>query len=221
MADGYEGHDAAVAGGRLSSIECGQGEAIFMYKLGSSLTFSKEPGSSPIEGETLSGAFSTGIATVWHLGISGHPDLLVHDRQWRTGERDIVTARPTQVPTMPKPLSALLGKKRAGVDNWEDRGRWQHRMAVYLVLPDPDREGWPKQKWCSADELVDACGAELLDALGDHGVTKIDTRETILGEEGRQRNRLCALLDPASEVAPVMLYVTTRVVPTLKHIEWL
>lgn len=92
-------------------------------------------------------------------------------------------------------------------------------MAVCLILP--DGEGWPRQKWCTADQLLDVCGTEVLEALNGHGVSRIDTREAILQEDGRQRNRLCALLDPDDEVAPVALYAVTHVVPTLKHVGWL
>ncbi|WP_405889862.1 hypothetical protein OG427_07390 [Streptomyces sp. NBC_00133] len=189
------------------------------YKLSGSVALSREPGATPVTGETCTGEFSSGIRTQWRLSIEGHPDLLLHDTEWRTAERDIVTARPLQVPTMPKPLSALLGRKRSGVRHLTERGRLHLLMAVCLILP--DKEGWPRQKWCTSDQLLDVCGAELLDVVHGHGVSRIDTREAILREEGRQRNRLCALVDPANEVAPVALHAITHVVPTLKHVGWL
>ncbi|MGW6891049.1 hypothetical protein [Streptomyces chartreusis] len=189
------------------------------YKLGGGLTLSREPGTTRVTGETCSGEVSSGLRSQWRLSVDGHPDLLFHDTAWRTAERDVVTARPSQVPMMPKPLSALLGRKRSGVRRLAERGRLHLLMAVCLILP--DGEGWPRQKWCTADQLLDVCGAEVLEALNGHGVSRIDTREAILQEDGRQRNRLCALLDPDDEVAPVALYAVTHVVPILRHVGWL
>ncbi|NNN34503.1 hypothetical protein HLK59_29915 [Streptomyces sp. S3(2020)] len=92
-------------------------------------------------------------------------------------------------------------------------------MAVCLI--NPDAKGWPRKTFPSTDEVRGACGPDLFQALYNHGVVDIDTREAILGDDTRQRNRLCALLDPATESAPIVLYAVTHVVPTLRHIRWL
>ena len=184
-------------------------------KLDHTLTLEKQPGEWSVFGQTCSEVDTTGTRTEWRLGNQGHPDLVIHDTRWRNGERDVVISRPEDVPPMPKPLSALLGRRRSQV---VPHGEFL-RMAVVLVHPDSN--GWPKRRFCSLEELQDACGPQLFGALHDHGVTRIDTREAILGDDSRQRNRLLALLDPAEESAPIVLYTVTHIVPTLKHIAWL
>ncbi|MGD9485197.1 hypothetical protein WDH52_18435 [Streptomyces sp. TRM70308] len=149
------------------------------------------------------------------LRVKEHPEITIYDTRWDNGERDIVIARPDAVPPLPKPLSALLGRKRAGV--------YEHgeslRMSVCLVRPDGN--GWPRASWCRSWELVAECGHEILDALYELGVIRIDDCETVLGDDSRQRKRLCALLGPDAEAAPIALYVVTRVLPTLRHVKWL
>jgi hypothetical protein len=186
-----------------------------IFPIGSAISLEKSPLEEKIDGQTCSKEFSSGTRTEWRLSISGQSDLFIHDQRWHNGERDVVIARPELVPPMPNPLSALLGKQRSQIDRHGDL----LRMAVCLVAPDD--KGWPKKTFCTLDELDGACDPVLLDAVYDLGVTTINTREVILGEEGRQRNRLCALLDPSMECGPIALHVLTRVVPTLRHVDWI
>jgi hypothetical protein len=160
---------------------------------------------------------SHGTRTDWRLSVDGRPDLVVGDTRWNSGEREVALIRPEQVPPLPRPVSALLGKRRCKVDAHGDR----LRMAVGVVKP--DGVGWPRTTWPAMDTLLDICGRDYYEAVFDHGVTQIDTREVILGDDSNHRSRLCALLDPSDEVAPTALYVVTHVVPTLKDdsVGWL
>ncbi|MEU5193645.1 hypothetical protein AB0G86_06215 [Streptomyces scabiei] len=185
------------------------------FQLGETLTLEKQPSEERVAGQTCSRKYSTGSRREWRLGVRGRPDLVLHDNRWDNGERDVVIARPEQVPPLPNPLSALLGKKRSQVD---PHG---HRLRVAVCLISPDANGWPTKSFPWLHEVQAACGPDLLQKLYDHGVTDIDTREAILGDDTRQRNRVCALLDPAKETAPIVLYTVTHVVPTLRHISWL
>ena len=88
-------------------------------------------------------------------------------------------------------------------------------MTVRLVLPDAG--GWPRFKSCTVEELAREVGQEHLDRLTSLGVRRIDTKEAILGAEGRNRLELCAVLDPDSPSAAPALYVVSRVLPTLRR----
>jgi hypothetical protein len=188
---------------------------LMTFQLAETLTLEKQPSEERVEGQTCSRQFSTGSRREWRLGVHGRPDLVLHDNRWDNGERDVVIARPEQVPPLPNPLSALLGKQRSQVDSHG------HRLRMAICLIRPDAKGWPRKTFPSIDEVQGTCGPDLFQALYDHGVADIDTREAILGDDTRQRNRLCALLDPAKESAPIVLYAVTHVVPTLRHIRWL
>lgn len=186
-------------------------------KLGPHLALEKVAGRTRVEGRTCSGTPSHGTRTDWRLSVDGRSDLVVGDTSWDNGERDVVLVRPPQVPPLPGPLSTLLERRRGTVDS---RG---HRLLMAVGVVEPGDAGWPRLTWPGVDALIDVCGRDYYEAVFDHGVTQLDTRAVILGDESRHRTRLCALLDPSDDVATAALYVVTRVVPTLKDdsVGWL
>lgn len=185
--------------------------------LGDSLTVVKGGEPEIVEGKTCSGVRSTGAQTTWNMNVAGRGTFPVWSRSWRNGERDIVLGRGETVPAVPAALSALFGKRRAGLERHAVHKKTY--MTVRLVLP--DNENWPRFRKCTLEELDRACGVDVVDSVYDHGVLDIATKEELLGETGRNRTELCGILDPASELAPVALYVATRVVPTLRKVGWL
>lgn len=188
------------------------------YTLGPSMQLTTLIEQKKTDGETCSKEVSTGLRTAWRLSIAGRPTLSIHDTRWTNGERDVVLARPAELPPMPKELSNLLARRRSGIEAHDGGPRL--RMAVYLV--GPDDKGWPRKRHCGLDELRDACGLELVDECFRLGVIRIDTREALLRDDNpAHKNRLCAVLEPTQDCAPIALYVVTHVVPTLKHIGWL
>lgn len=184
------------------------------FQIGESLTVTRVPGVSRVYGNTCSKVESHGDRIEWKLAVQGCPDFFIHDTWWGNGERDIVTAKPSHVPPMPKPLSLLLGKQRSTV-------RFLNKdVLVAVCLITPDAKGWPTRSFCSESDLYRTCG-DLVDVLYARGLIEIATRETVLRDESRMRNRLCALIDPEAEAGPVSLYVVTHIVPTLKLVGWL
>jgi hypothetical protein len=185
-------------------------------KLGT-LTLEQKDGRSRVHGQTASREQSSGLRTEWQVGIPGHPGLLIHDTAWQNGEREIVIARPDEVPPMPKELSALLGRMRAGVTRHDAK---LLRMDVYMAVWDA-KDNRARKMWPAPEEFEDACGPAIYGTLLGLGVVKVDTRRVIQGDESRQQNRTAALLDPAAQGAPIALYAASRVVPTLRVIGWL
>jgi len=93
-------------------------------------------------------------------------------------------------------------------------------MSVYLVQP--NNQGWPKlRKKLTFDDFHNTVGSELIEATHDLGVTSIASKEKILGETGRSMKELCGTFKPDAELAPIALYVISRVVPTLRAVNWL
>ncbi|MEU0519102.1 hypothetical protein [Streptosporangium sp. NPDC006007] len=185
--------------------------------LGNSLTIERGGEPENVEGETCSGVRSTGAQTTWNVNVAGRGTFPVWSRSWHTGERDIVLGRGEVVPSVPAALSALFGKRRAGLERHMVHKKTY--MTVCLVLPDD--QNWPRRRKCTLEELERVCGADVVGSVYDHGVLDIATKGELLGETGRNRTELCGILDPASESAPVALYVATRVVPTLRKVGWL
>ena len=65
----------------------------------------------------------------------------------------------------------------------------------------------------SAEELNLGAGTDLFKTLLELGATAVDTREKLLGDEGRTRRRYGALFPLEAETLPVIAYVATRVSP--------
>ncbi|MER5623054.1 hypothetical protein ABT061_18640 [Streptosporangium sp. NPDC002544] len=168
-----------------------------------------------VQGESCSGKRTSGRQTTWNLRVEGHHTLPVWLREWNTGESDVVLGRPSNVPPMPEALSTLLNKRRAGIEQ-----RQKTFMSVYLVQP--SEQGWPKlQKKLTLDDFHLTVGSELIEAAHSLGIMGIASKEELLGETGRSRNELCGTFGSGAEAAPVALYVISRVVPTLRAVNWL
>ncbi|WP_432869266.1 hypothetical protein [Microbispora rosea] len=169
--------------------------------------------SSEVEETTVSGASSTGVRRIWPLILPDGTELPVWDTAWDREGREVVMGVPEEVPEIPRPLERLLGRRRASVES-VPRRRMLY-MTIYLVFP--NLQGWPTfKKKLSREDLLYACGPDMIDGLHDHGLVSIGTKEELLGAEGKSRLELCALLEPDREVAPVATYVVTRVVPILR-----
>ncbi|WP_371779011.1 hypothetical protein [Streptosporangium subroseum] len=116
---------------------------------------------------------------------------------------------------MPEALSTLLNRRRAGIEQ-----RRESFMSVYLVQPND--QGWPKlRKKLTFDDFHHTVGSELIEATHNLGVMCIASKEELLGETGRSMNELCGTFKSHTEAAPVALYVISRVVPTLRSVNWM
>lgn len=181
--------------------------------LGEGLKLENSGQAVTVQWVTVSNQASVGQQRTWDLVLPGGIRLPVHDTTWAGRERDVVLGVPAGLPELPRELALLLGKRRASVERVT--GRSVLYMSVYLVMP--DAAGWPRfKKKLDFGELFDMCGEELIYGLKEHGVHEIGTKGEILGESGRSRNELCALLASNCEAAPIATYVVTRVVPTLR-----
>ncbi|PWK75064.1 hypothetical protein BCL76_101799 [Streptomyces sp. CG 926] len=185
--------------------------------LGERLTLAPARQTAIEPAETCSGLISSGTATDRALSVDGRPELTVRDIRWRNGERDVRMHLPDVLPEMPRALAKLHDRRRAGVYRTDDGRTW---MTAWSVLPgDGD---WPKwRRPTGVGELGALCGADRLRVVHDHGVVEIGSKEALLGDPGRTRRQLCALLDDDVEAAPAVLYAVTRLVPVLRHIGWL
>ncbi|MGW7436224.1 hypothetical protein [Streptomyces sp. NPDC054849] len=173
---------------------------------------------TPIDpAETCSGSFSEGTASDWTLSVRGRPELTVRDIRWQNGERDVRMHLPDVLPEMPRALAKLHDRRRAGVHRTDAGRLW---MTAWSVLPGAG--DWPAWRRPTAIGELDAlCGADRLQAVHEHGVIEIGSKEALLQDAGRTRRQLCAVLDGGVEAAPAALYTVTRLVPVLGHIGWL
>jgi hypothetical protein len=65
----------------------------------------------------------------------------------------------------------------------------------------------------SEPELDDGAGVSLVRELQRHGALLVGTREELLGDEGRSRNRWGVRFPADGQIVPVLAYVCTRIEP--------
>lgn len=179
-------------------------------------------------GATCSGSTENGTAVEWRLILPGRPQLTLHDTRWDNGERDLVLHQPSVVPEMPALLANLHGRRRAGIEA-VPAGRGRLRLMAWTVIPrtGSDRAGFKKS--LTTAQLATQCGLSLLRTLTSRpGVTlepafdREDLPLVDLEHPQDVKPLQHALYFPVDDdETPVMAYVITRVMPTLRAVGWL
>ncbi|MFB7262216.1 hypothetical protein ACFCXH_08630 [Streptomyces nojiriensis] len=179
-------------------------------------------------GATCAGSTENGTAVAWRLALPGRPQLTLHDTRWDNGERDLVLHQPSVVPEMPALLANLHGRRRAGIEA-APAGRGRLRLMSWTVIPrtGSDRAGFKKS--LTTAQLAEQCGLSLLRTLtGRPGVTlepAFDQEDLPLVDLEHPQDvkpLQHALYFPVDDdETPVMAYVITRVMPTLRAVGWL
>ncbi|MFD3412101.1 hypothetical protein [Streptomyces cyaneofuscatus] len=174
---------------------------------------------------TCSGARCGGTASVWRVRLEGRPELTIHDTRWENGERDLVLYQPAVVPEMPAPLSNLHNRRRAGVQETTP-GSEELRVMGWVAVPG-DRPT-VKKTFTTAD-FVEVCGLDELRELTSRRDVELDTAFVLadpvhvdLDDPQDTVAVQHALFFPEEdERTPVVFFLLSRVVPTLRHIGWL
>ena len=65
---------------------------------------------------------------------------------------------------------------------------------------------------------LEAATCASLVPLLPEGSTSVGTREELLSDEGRTRNRLGALFPPDADLVPLVVYICTRVAPVAQSL---
>ncbi|MEU0977904.1 hypothetical protein ABZ488_01660 [Streptomyces griseus] len=174
---------------------------------------------------TCSGDRCGGTAAVWKVKLEGRPDLTVHDTRWENGERDLVLYQPAVVPEMPAPLANLHNRRRAGVQE-TDAGSGELRVMGWVAVPG-DRP--TVKKTFTTAGFAEVCGLDALRELTSRPGVELDTAFVLadpvrvdLDEPQDTVAVQHALFFPEEdERSPVVFFLLSRVVPTLRHIGWL
>ncbi|MEV6056742.1 hypothetical protein [Streptomyces sp. NPDC052107] len=168
------------------------------------------------QGSTPSGVRDAGFAAEWRLEVPGRPRLTIHDTHWDNGERDVVLQQPPLVPEMPSNLANLHGRHRAGI---ADVSPGLKRMMAYLSLPQPD--GWPKQKRAlTTAQLAEGCGEDLLRDLFARPGVSLDPSFDLTKPQDTERFQHAVRFKEEDQETPVVAYILTRLMPTLRHTGW-
>lgn len=168
------------------------------------------------QGSTTSGVSDVGFATEWRFEVSGHPQLTIHDTWWDSGARDVVLQQPPLVPEMPAALANLHGRHRAGII---EIAPGRQRITAFLSLPQPD--GRPKQKRAlTTAQLAEGCGTELLRELVARPGVSLDPSFDLAKPQDTERFQHALRFQDEDRETPVIAYVLTRLMPTLRHTGW-
>ncbi|MEU3946541.1 hypothetical protein [Streptomyces sp. NPDC029526] len=144
------------------------------------------------------------------------PRLTIHDTRWDGGERDVVLQQVPVLPEMPAALANLHSRHRAGITAVSDERR---RITAFLSLPQP--EGRPRQKRAlTTAQLAQGCGPTLLcQLLGRPGVSLTPACDPT-DPQDIERFQHAITFDDEDQETPVIAYVLTRLMPTLRHTGW-
>ncbi|WP_340558034.1 hypothetical protein [Streptomyces sp. GSL17-111] len=187
-----------------------------MIALGSTLALTHVRSYVPKRGSTPSGVQDSGFATEWHLEATGRPRLTIHDTQWDHGERDVVLQQLPLLPEMPANLANLHGRHRAGIVELTP-GRW--RITAFLSLPQPGGRPTQKRSLTTA-QLAQGCGAARLCALLARPGVSLTPPFDVADPQDTERFQHAVVFEEDDRETPVMTYVLTRLMPTLRHTAW-
>jgi hypothetical protein len=166
-------------------------------------------GHSEVEGETPDGEASIGQGRLFVVTDGAESRLTVRDTRWANGERDLVAAERHD---SPQRFDTLVERLRLPVLS---RGG-----DLYVELRQVRLKANGRGNLFAPDEEALDHGAGVLVAreLERHGATSVGTREQLLSDEGRSRNRLGALFPPDADLVPLVAYICTRVAPVAQSL---
>ncbi|MEV0691563.1 hypothetical protein [Streptomyces sp. NPDC050388] len=187
-----------------------------MIRFGPTITLKHARSYVPKQGATTSGVQTAGFATEWHLEAAGRPRLTIHDTQWDNGERDVVLQQVPLLPEMPAALANLHGRHRAGIVEVTPERR---RITAFLSLPQTD--GRPRQKRAlTTAQLAEGCGTPLLRELVSRPGVSLDPSLDLAKPQDTERFQHAFVFQDEDRETPVIAYVLTRLMPTLRHTGW-
>jgi hypothetical protein len=162
-----------------------------------------------VKGETAGGQASTGRGRLYSVADGGECHLTVRDTVWANGDRDIVA---TERHDSPQRFDTLVERLRLPV---VARGG-----AFYVELRHVRLKPNGRGNLFAPDEAELDAGAGMVVAeeLRRHGAMRVDTREALLGDSGRTRQRLGALFPEEADLVPLVAYVCTRVAPVARAV---
>lgn len=174
------------------------------------VSFSDAPtGPAAVSGTTSSRESAEGRRWSWELRVRSLR-YVVWETLWSTGERELVLADQDVTAETPISVAKLMSRRRALVESVRDL----EYVSARQVLPDAD--GWPRFSNCCENDLRNLIPTDARAVLEQHGYLGHDTRASVLGSTGPNRNQLLGLFDPGSRVGAVGFYVLSRLIPTFR-----
>ncbi len=169
-----------------------------------------------LEGTTSSGQSSQGTASLWEATGPPGVALTLADVTWSNGERDVrafeIECPLPQALGGPRPLTRLERGGRLSVL----RKGGQEYVELQVSRIDPDSpELWSSTYKATDEDFRHLAGDDWKRSLLEAGASKIGPRESVIGDEGRRRKFLCAVLGDRDFPLPVVAYSLTRILPLL------
>ncbi|MGY5120540.1 hypothetical protein ACWC2H_32615 [Streptomyces sp. 900105755] len=171
-----------------------------------------------VHGVTFTKERSKGVTEDWTLTVNGRPDITVRDVTWETGERDLRTVMPEQVPGMPREMAKFYERRRAGIYYCDDQDHtWMTARTIAF-----QGDGWPIHRpMKTLDDVDDVCGEDRIRAACQLGIADIGHKGEIITGDRPGKGELCALFEPECDRgAHAAFYAVTRIVPVLRRIGW-
>lgn len=166
-----------------------------------SLEIRKQPTAERLEGETAGGVATVGTANLYDV-VGSSAAVVIADVQWNDGSRDIRTVSRCQ---SPDGFDDIVDRLRIGV-HWAGDGRCTMRLRF------PRRRELhrlPTLVQTTTDQLNEACGFDIADALVGAGADGVGTRQDLLSDVDRTRNELCVVFDATAPHVPAVAYAIT------------
>ncbi|MFD5561922.1 hypothetical protein [Kitasatospora griseola] len=173
-----------------------------------------------MSGTTCGGEQASGAAAIWALEIAGRLTLTVRDTRWDNDERDVVLREEPGMPEMPFELAQLHGRERAGIAPLPPD---EQRIMVYIAVPQAGAR--PKRKKTFTDsELFEVFDPELQALVLEAEGSRISPRDYDYDYDNYGRPKRYEYIigfHDEDRATPVAAYVATRVMPTLRHLDWI
>ena len=173
-------------------------------------------GDRVLEGTTVSARLSRGKASLWEATGPPGVALTIADVKWSNGERDVraikIECPLPQDLAGPRPLTRLERGGRLSV--LQIRGQEYVELQVSRINPDSP-EFWSSTHKATDEDFRHLAGDDWKRDLLAVGASKVGPRESVIGDDGRRRKFLCAVLEDRNSALPVVAYSLTRILPLL------
>lgn len=164
-------------------------------------------------GQTATKNWSSGTYHIYEVDGVENCKLKVAYAHWDNGEVDI---RVDEVLRGSRAVRRLeTGGLRLGIFSaGPDRLSVELRQAR-VDISSPNL--WSTLRNATWEQLDEGSGLDAFGILSDAGAVELGTKEEVLNDRGKTRNRLCTVFRQDDEMFPILAFIITRVLPLLRE----
>lgn len=172
------------------------------------------------EGQTASKETASGKAEVFKVTGPRGTAVKIAVTSWKNGEADVKAFKvegPIEISSLCRQSHIHGGRLRIGIYPHDSRHFFMDLRQARIQENSPNY--WATACNATKGDLDKGSGLDSFAILRQAGGVEVGTREKVLMNKDRNRNRLCAVFEKKNVMFPAVAFTLTRVMPLLRKMK--